>query len=257
MHDQLTLLKHLLVRELKDRYRGSLLGFGWAFVLPLAMVLVYTFVFGFVFRARWGGSEDPYAFALFLYCGLVPYLFVADALGRAPGLLTAYSSLVKRIAFPLPLLAVAATLAATVHLLIGLTVLIGFSWIAHDAIRPMALLAPLAVAPLTLTVVGVVLVLASSGVFFRDLAQAVPVALPVIMFLSPVFYPASAVPAGFRAVMHANPLTVAIENVRALVLDSTLPDLGSWAIALVAGLLVAGAGLLWFRRLMPGFADSL
>jgi lipopolysaccharide transport system permease protein len=253
----LTLLKHLVSRELNDRYRGSVLGFGWAFVLPLAMVAVYTFVFGFVFRARWGGADDPYAFALFLYCGLVPYLFVADALGRAPTLLLGYGSLVKKVSFRLPLLAAAATVGACVHLAIGFAVLIGFAWIAQGSVNAIALLAPLAAVPLVLAVFGLVLVLSSSGVFFRDLAQAVAVVLPVIMFLSPVFYPISAVPPGFRAWMNANPLTGVIENVRALVMNATLPDAGAWLMACAAGALVAAFGLLWFRRLTPGFADSL
>jgi lipopolysaccharide transport system permease protein len=108
-----------------------------------------------------------------------------------------------------------------------------------------------------LAVFGLVLVLSSSGVFFRDLAQAVAVVLPVIMFLSPVFYPISAVPPGFRAWMNANPLTGVIENVRALVMNAALPDAGAWLTACAAGALVAAFGLLWFRRLTPGFADSL
>jgi len=258
MHAQLGLLSQLVHRELHDRYRGSVLGFAWAFVLPLAMVAVYTFVFGFVFRARWAGAgDDPLAFSLFLYCGLVPYLFVADALGRAPSLLVGYASLIKRVAFPLPLLAVAATTACAVHMLIGMAVLLLFAAVALGHVPWLALLAPLAAAPLLLATAGVVLALSSSGVFFRDLAQAVAVVLPALMFLSPVFYPVDAVPESFRPFMRANPLTDVIESVRALVIHGALPDLVPWLLSLAGATVVAAAGWLWFRRLAPGFADLL
>jgi len=258
MHAQLGLLRQLVHRELHDRYRGSVLGFTWAFVLPLAMVAVYTFVFGFVFRARWAGAgDDPLAFSLFLYCGLVPYLFVADALGRAPALLLGYASLVKKVAFPLPLLALAATAACAVHMLIGLAVLVLFAALAMGHLPWLALLAPLAVLPLVLAVFGVVLALASSGVFFRDLAQAVGVVLPVLMFLSPVFYPVDAVPEAFRPWMRANPLTDVIESLRMLAIHGTLPDISAWLLALTGSIVLCALGWLWFRRLAPGFADLL
>jgi lipopolysaccharide transport system permease protein len=258
MHARLGLLRQLINRELHDRYRGSVLGFAWAFVLPLAMVAVYTFVFGYIFRARWSGAgDDPLAFSLFLYCGLVPYLFVADALGRAPTLLLGYASLVKKVAFPLSLLAIAATAACAVHLLIGLGMAALFAALALGRVPWLALLAPLAVAPLALAVFGAVLALASAGVFFRDLAQAVGIALPVLLFLSPVFYPIDAVPAAFRAWMRANPLTDVIESVRALVIHGTVPDPAAWLLALAGSIVLAAAGWLWFRRLKPGFADLL
>lgn len=254
----LGLLRQLTYRELHDRYRGSVIGFAWAFVLPLAMVAVYTFVFGYVFRARWAGAgDDPLAFSLFLYCGLVPYLFLADALGRAPSLLFQYASLVKKVAFPLPLLALAATIAATLHMLIGLGVLTLFATLALGKLPSTALLAPLAVLPLVVAVLGLVLILAASGVYFRDLAQAIFVVLPALLFLSPVFYPISAVPESVRGWMRANPLTDVIETLRALVIDGAPVALAPWFLAMAAAAMVAALGLLWFRRLTPGFADLL
>lgn len=254
----LGLLGRLLHRELLDRYRGSALGFAWAFVLPIAMLAVYTFVFGFVFRARWSGSgDDPFQFALFLYSGLVPFLFLSDLLSRAPGLLLQHGTLVKKVAFPLPLLGIAMTAAAAVHMLIGLCLLVGFSWITLGRISLWALLAfPLAV-PLVLVGLGLAWIVASSAVFFRDLAHAIPAVLPAILFLSPVFYPASAVPPGFRAWILANPLTTVIDNIRNVVLLDTAPEVTTMAAGLAIGALIVGIGWLWFKRLTPGFADSI
>lgn len=252
------LLWQLVERELHDRYRGSVFGFAWAFILPLSMVAVYTFVFGFVFRARWAGAgDDSLLFALFLYCGLVPYLFVADALGRAPTLLIQYASLVKKVAFPLPLLATAATMAACVHMLIGVAVLWLMAAVILGHFSLTAILVPIALLPLVIFIFGAVLMLSSSGVLFRDLAQLIPVLLPLLLFLSPVFYPLMAVPARFRAWMQANPLTQLIETLRTLIIEGSLPPAGPWLLSLLCAIGFAVFGWWWFRRLAPAFSDLL
>ena len=258
LRPQLGLLGRLIHRELLDRYRGSYLGFAWAFVMPIAMLAVYTFVFGFVFRARWSGSgDDPFQFALFLYSGLVPFLFLSDLLSRAPTLLLQHGTLVKKVAFPLPLLGIALTASAAVHMAIGMCLLIGFSWVALGRVSLWALLAfPIAL-PLVMVGVGLAWIVGSSAVFFRDLAHAIPAILPAILFLSPVFYPASAVPPQFRTWILANPLTTVIDNIRNVVLLDTGPELTTLTAGLAIGALVAGFGWLWFKRLAPGFADSL
>jgi lipopolysaccharide transport system permease protein len=252
------LLRQLVYRELYDRYRGSVLGIAWALVLPLSMLAIYTFVFGFVFRARWpGAGDDPFAFSLFLYCGLLPYLFLVDTLARAPTLMRQYGALVKRVAFPLPLLGAAMTIAATLHMFIGFGVLALLAWAVHGHVELTALWAlPLAL-PLLLAALGLVWIIASSGVYFRDLAQAVPAVLPAILFLSPVFYPVTAVPAAFRDWMLLNPLTTVIDNLRSVVIAGATPDLSYLAVGCLLGGGLALVGLLWFARLRPGFADVL
>jgi lipopolysaccharide transport system permease protein len=254
----LDLLRQLVHRELHDRYGGSALGIAWALIVPISMLAIYTFVFGFVFRARWAGTgDDPFAFSLFLYCGLVPFLFVSDTLGRAPTLIRQHGALVKRVVFPMPLLAVATTAAATVHMLIGLGILTAFAWFVHGRIEPIALLALFAIVPLVLAVLGLVWVVAASTVYFRDLAQAVPALLPVILFLSPIFYPVSAVPEVMRDWMLLNPLTMVIENIRRVVITGAALEPTSLLTGVVLGSGLALAGFLWFSRLQPGFADVL
>lgn len=251
------LLRALVWRELHDRYRGSVLGILWALLVPLAMLTVYTFVFGFVFRARWaGGSDDPYAFALFIYSGLVPFLFLADVLGRAPVLLVQHASLVKRVVFPLPLLAVGATLAAAVHMMIGLAVLVAAAWL-FNGFDAAALLGALLVLPLVLAGMGLAWLLSASAVYFRDLGQAIPALLPVLLFLSPVFYPVEAVPEGFRAWMLGNPLTAVIDSLRAAVLGSGPVEWSGVGIGAAVAAAFALLGWVVFTRLQPGFADSL
>lgn len=251
------LLFQLVRRELHDRYGGSVLGVVWALIVPLSMLAIYTFVFGFVFRARWAGAgEDPFTFSLFLYCGLVPFLFLSDTLVRAPTLIQQHAALVKRVAFPLPLLAAALTAAAVVHMLIGLVILTAFAWFVHGRIDLLALLAVPAIVPLVLAGLGLAWIVSASAVYFRDLAQAVPALLPVILFLSPIFYPVSAVPAVMRDWMLLNPLTAVIENIRSIVIAGVAPEPASLLAGIVLGSAIAFAGYLWFSRLQTGFADA-
>lgn len=252
------LLFQLVHRELRDRYGGSVLGAAWALIVPISMLAIYTFVFGFVFRARWtGAGEDPFAFSLFLYCGLVPFLFVSDTLGRASTLIHQHGTLVKRVVFPMPLLAVAMTAAAAVHMTLGLGILTIFAWLVQGRIGPLALLALPTVVPLVLAGLGLAWLVSASTVYFRDLTQAVPAVLPVILFLSPVFYPVSAVPPAMREWMLLNPLTTVIENVRSVVIAGALPEPVSVLTGIVLGSALAFVGFLWFSRLQPGFADVL
>lgn len=245
-------------RELGERYRGSMLGFAWAFLVPAAMVAMYTFVFGVVFRARWGqAAGGPAEYALFMYAGLVPYLFIVDVLGRAPLLLVGHATLVKKVAFPLPALALASTIAAAVHMLIGFGVLLALALLATGALPWTAVLIPLLVLPLVLGTLALMLVLASTGVFLRDLSPFVTAALPVLMFLSPVFYPLSAVPESFRGFMLLNPLTPVIEAIRGALLEGSLPSFGGWLLQVALAGLALALGLAWFRRLRPGFGDVL
>jgi lipopolysaccharide transport system permease protein len=254
----LDLLHQLVRRELYDRYGGSALGIAWALMVPISMLAIYTFVFGFVFRARWvGAGDDPFSFSLFLYCGLLPFQFLSDTLCRAPALIHQHGALVKRIAFPMPLLAVAMTAAAAVHMTIGLGVLTVFAWFVHGRIALPALLALPAIFPLVLAGLGLVWIISASAVYFRDLAQAVPALMPVLLFLSPIFYPLSAVPAVMREWMLLNPLTSVIENIRSVVVTGATLEPVSMLTGMVFGSVLAFAGFLWFSRLQPGFADVL
>jgi lipopolysaccharide transport system permease protein len=248
----LELIRHLTVHELTDRYKGSVFGFSWAFFVPLLMLAVYTFVFGFVFKAKWVGSQtsSPLEFALFLFSGMVPYLFVADALGKAPSLITSNVHLVKKVVFPLPLLIASSVLAAMAHALIGLALLLTFSFIVTGQFHATMFLTPIIFLPLIIAVAGSSLIIASTAVFFRDLQQLIVISLPILMFISPVFYPTSAVPELLRAAMRFNPLGLVIEDIRKVVILGQGIDWFNWICALIGAIFV-------FKRLAQGFADVL
>ena len=252
------LLSQLARRDIASRYQGSAAGLLWAFFSPVLLLLVYTFVFGYVFKARWMGAEtDRSFFALNLFAGMIVHGFLAECVVRAPHLMQQHSNFVKRIVFPLWLLPLVPLASALFHTAISFLVL----FIAHSVIVQTVhwqlLALPILIIPFVLFLTGLVWMLSALGVYLKDLAQIIPILVPVLMFMSPVFYPAEALPESIRPIMYMNPLTPAIEMLRAVLFDGLLPSIAGYSIFLVASLLFAGVGLVVFNRLKVGFADVL
>jgi lipopolysaccharide transport system permease protein len=253
------LLRQFLRREVLGRYRGSLLGLGWAFVLPLAMLAVYSFVFAGVFRLRWPGAEEAggTAFALRLFAGLIVFQLFAEALGRAPTLVTAQPNLVKKVVFPLEILPFASLGAALFHFLLSGGILLAATLAFEQRLPATALLAPLAILPLLPLLLGLSWLLAALGVFVRDIASIIGVATNMLLFLSPVFYALESLAPRWQFWMRLNPLTPAIGDLRRTVFLGLPPEWTAWWAWLGVGLATAAAGAWVFARTRRGFADVL
>lgn len=252
------LYRRLLAREILGRYRGSLLGLAWSLVTPLAMLAVYTFVFGFVFRGRWadGPPQAPLDFALTLFAGLIVFNLFAEVLGRAPGLIASQPNFVKKVVFPLELLPLVAVGAALFHALASLAVLVAaLAWRGELTLWLLAL--PLVWAPFLLLLAGLAWFFAALGVFLRDLGQMMGMAITALLFLSPVFYPVSALPAWLQPWTYLNPLSVPIEATRAVLIFGRAPDWVALVLYCGSALACAGLGWLWFAKTRRGFADVL
>lgn len=222
------------------------------------MLLVYTFVFSVVFQARWpGGGESKVEFALVLFTGLIVFSLFAECVARAPGLILAHSNYVTKVVFPLEILPVVMLLSAGFHLAVGALIWLGFHFVVRGIPPGTALLLPLALAPLAMLTLGVSWFLASLGVYLRDVSQVVGVLVTMLMFLTPIFYAVSSVPAEFQLVMLANPLTTIIEQVRDLMLWGEGMDWAGWGLQMALSLVVAWAGFAWFQHTRRGFADVL
>lgn len=245
-------------REVIGRYRGSFLGLLWSFINPVLMLGIYTFVFGFVFKTRWGqGDTDKYEFAVMLFAGLIVFNLFSECISRAPGLILSNVNYVKKVIFPLEILPWVVLGSALFHAGISLAVLLIFlAVIGHDFSWSMLWL-PVVLAPFLLLTMGLSWLLASIGVFIRDVGQLVGMALTVLLFMSPIFYPLSALPEAIRHYLLLNPLTLVVEQVRNILLWAQQPDWRSLAIYSVASLFIAWFGLLWFEKTRKGFADVL
>lgn len=254
------LIAQLTLQEITQRYRGTYLGVLWSFLTPLLMLLIYTFVFSVVFQARWGDVKRPTdvgQFALTLFAGLIPFNVFAEVVTRAPTLILQVPNYVKRVVFPLEILVVVALGSALVHSLISVGILLVGIVLHLGFVVPMAILLPFAYLPLILLSLGLGWFLASLGVYVRDVGQTMTLAVQVLFFMTPIFYPLSAVPAQFQFVMYLNPLTTVLDGFR-----QTLPwqQPLSWQPFMVwttVAAVLAILGYVWFMKTKHGFADVM
>jgi lipopolysaccharide transport system permease protein len=253
------LITQMARREVVGRYRGSIMGLAWSFFNPILMLVVYTFVFSVVFKAKWGtgGEQSQTGFAIVLFVGMIVYGLFAEMVNRAPGLILANVNYVKKVVFPLEILPVIGLGAALFHTLISLGVLLAAIMLINGSLVWTAVFFPLVILPLLVAILGVAWFLASLGVFVRDVGQTVGIFTTVLMFVSPVFYPVSALPEKFQIWLMLNPLTFVIEQSRAVMIFGKLPDWSGLGIYTIASLAVAWAGFWWFQKTRKGFADVL
>jgi len=252
------LVWQLTRREVLGRYRGSLLGIAWAVGNPLLMLAVYTLVFGYIFRARWGeGVDTAGEYALVLFCGLTVFGIFSEVVSRAPSLILANPNYVKKVVFPVDCLPWVLVGAALFHAAASLSVLLIAQLLIRGVLPWTVLWLPVVLLPLVLLAVGAAWLLASLGVYLRDVGHLVNALVTVLLFLSPVFYPAASLPAPLHRVLLLNPLTAVLESARAVLLWGQSPDWPLLVPCLLVGALAAWLGWLWFDRTRSGFADVL
>jgi len=253
------LIFELIRRDVVGRYRGSVGGLVWSFINPLLMLAVYTFVFSVVFKARWGTplEAEKSGFAIILFMGLIVHALFAECVNTAPSLILSNVNYVKRVIFPLEILPVVALGSALFHMLVSVAILLVFHLILAAQLHPTVLWLPLVLLPFALLTVGVAWFLAATGVYVRDIGQTTGILTTVLVFLAPVFYPASALPEAYRPYLNLNPLTFIIEQARAVTIWGNAPDFAGLALYSAIAFLVGASGFWWFQRTRAGFADVL
>ena len=254
------LILQMTKREVVGRYKGSALGLAWSFFNPVFMLVVFTFVFSEIFKARWGGiggDDSKTQFAVVLFVGLIVLNLFSEVINRAPGLILFNVNYVKKVVFPLEILPLIAMGAAFFHSLISLGVLLAAFVLFNGYLHWTVVFIPLVLLPLVILTMGLAWLLASLGVFLRDIGQTIGIITTVLMFLSPVFYPVTAVPERFRPFIMANPLTFIIEQARDVLIWGHLPNWIGLTIYTLAAAAIAWAGYAWFQKTRNGFADVL
>ncbi|HDS0940197.1 ABC transporter permease [Pseudomonas plecoglossicida] len=251
------LILNLTKREVIGRYRGSYLGILWSLFNPIFMLAVYTFVFSIVFNARWGtsGSGSKTEFALVLFTGMIVFSLFSECIIKAPSLITSNSNYVKKVVFPLEILPAVALTSALFHLMVSFLVWLAFYISFFGTPKITSLLLPLVLLPLMFFTLGLSWLLASLGTFLRDVGQVVGIFTTALMFLSPIFYPISAIPEQYRYLINLNPLTHVIEHARDVLVWGTTPEPITWFIALCGSIASAWIGFAWFQKTRKGFAD--
>ena len=250
------LLKTLIRRDVTTRYQGSSFGLLWAFATPLLMFCAYWFFLGVVMSARWGGTDARH-FPLMLFAGLLVHQFVAEVLNRASSLIIGHATYVSKVVFPIQVLSWMTVATAVFNLMVYCLILL-LGQLAMLGSAPLTWLwVPVVMLPLLPMLAGFSWLLSSLGVYLRDIEQVVPLAVTMLMFLSPIFYPAEMVPERFRFLIWINPLTSVIEQLRRVTIIGLPPDIRQLALFTAASLVVMAAGYWWFERTRKGFADVL
>jgi len=253
------LIMQLTRREVAGRYRGSAMGLAWSFLNPVFMLAVYTFVFSVVFKARWGlgGEESKIQFAVVLFVGLIVHGLFAEVLNRAPALILSNVNYVKKVVFPLEILPVVSMGAALFHSLVSLGILLLAFIIFNGHLHWTVVFAPVVLLPLVIVTLGLAWLVASLGVYLRDVGQTIGLITSAMLFLAPVFYPITALPESFRPWLLANPLTFIIEQAREVLIWGRLPDWFGLGVYTLVASVVAWAGYAWFQKTRGGFSDVI
>lgn len=252
------LLLALIKREVVGRYQGSILGLLWSFFNPILMLSVYTFVFSVVFKARWhGGGDSKAEFALVLFSGLLVFNLFAECLNRAPSLIISNANYVKKVIFPLEILPFVSLGAALFHATVGFIIWLIFYTFLITHPPASILLAPIMLLPILLISLGAGWLLASLGVFFRDVSQITGIFTTALLFMSPVFYPVTSLPEEYQKILYYNPMTLSIELIRNTMIEGITPNWSTFLEYLLGSFIFSALSFAWFQKTRKGFADVL
>ena len=251
-----TLIVQMAKRDVISRYRGSFAGLLWSFFNPLLVLVIYTFVFGVIFKSRWGNqTSNQFQYAIVLFAGLNINTLFSECANRATTVIIENTNFVKRVVFPLETLSWSVVGSGLFHLFVSTLVLLVISPFIMGHIPWTIVLFPIVVACFLPFVAGTVWLLASLGVYFRDLKQLVGIVTMALMFLAPILYPMSLIPTRYRVFMYLNPLTVIVQASQDVLIWGKLPrwdHLGAYA---VLASLFAWFAFAWFEQTRKGFAD--
>ena len=234
-----------------------MLGIVWAVLTPVVTIAMFTLIFAGLFGARFGAGGSVWEFALYLFCGLLPWGAFQEAVQASSQKIVSQANLVKRVVFPLEILPVAQSLASLATQLFGTIALLIMALIIQRTLHPTILWLPVLILPQLLVTFGAAWLVASLGVFLRDIVQGIALLLMVWMYLTPIIYPETIVPQRLRPYINANPFTYLIRSYRNIMLDGRAPDWRGLAYFTGFGLIVFIFGYWWFARTRKNFADVI
>jgi lipopolysaccharide transport system permease protein len=249
------LIQSLVARELKARYRGSLLGFFWSFINPLLQLLTYGLVFGIILPpGQRSPAIEPYL--LFFFCGILPWTWFQSSLAEASGVLIAGGNLIKKVLFPAEVLPVVTVFSNLGHFLLGLPALLVFL-VYYQRLTPWALLFPLPVLVQLVLTLGLALFVSALTVHFRDIQSILTHILHLWFFASPILYFYGDLQGWVRTVLRFNPMTHVLVSYQQMLFHGRFDHWRGLGAALGAGLLAFAVGAFLFDRLRDTLAEEV
>lgn len=249
----------LVSRELKARYRGTVLGFFWSLVNPLLLMIVYTVVFGFIIGgARAPGFEgNKWMYALFLFNGILPWTWFSSSLLESANVLNVQGALIKKIKFPVEVLPIMVVTTNMVHFILGLPVLIAFFLIFGKALTPWVLFLPVSLLVQYIFTLGLCFLVSALTVHFKDIKDILTNLITLWFFATPIIYPYESVPRALQYVLNLNPMTHIIESYHYAFFVGSMPHYKRFGITILVGLMFLFLGYLLFDRLRDTFVEEV
>lgn len=255
------LLRTLVRRDLEARYKGSILGNLWPLLNQLSQLLIYVYVFSIVLKVKLslkGLPDNKLTFGLWLFAGLLPWIAFSSGLTQSAHSVIAQSNLVKKVVFPLALLPLVPVLSTFIESSFGLMALIFFVAVNTHTLHTTLALLPLVWLTQLLLTAGLGYLAAGLTVFLRDIPQTLGLILNLWLYLTPIVYPASAIPEQWRSlVFWLNPMTAVVEVYRDLILVGEVKHWGEWGVASAIAVIIFCTGFVVYKRLRPAFADVI
>lgn len=251
------LITSLAKRDVMVRHQGSIFGLLWSLITPMIMLAIYTFVFSVIFKARWGGGDDKYYFAMLLFSGLIVFNYFSDVITRSPNLIISHSNYVTKVIFPIEILPWVITISALVNFILSFFVWLVFYMVLIGFPPVTIILLPVIIIPFIFMCNGFSFILSSIGVYLRDLNQITLLIVSALVFLAPIFYPISSVPNEYQKYLYLNPITSVIEQLRSISIYGKLPSLKPYLFYLTFSMMVYWLGFFWFQKTKKGFGDVL
>jgi lipopolysaccharide transport system permease protein len=251
------LIQTLVARDLKARYRGSVLGFFWSFINPLLLLLIYSFVFSTVMYGVRSPDVEPYA--LFMFCGILPWTWFSASILEASNVLISGGNLIKKVLFPAEVLPIVTVLANMVHFFLGLPILVAFLVYYQRPLDALELMwFPVIVFVQLFLLLGLSLLVSALTVHFRDLKDILGNLMTLWFFSTPIIYPMSQAPERYRWLLNLNPMTHLAISYQEVLFYIGPHGHWKWLMALLLGSVgVFVAGYFVFDRLRDSFAEEV
>jgi len=256
---QRQLLQDFAWRDLRSRYKGSALGFGWNFAIPLLQLAVFYLLFGVLLGTRPRTASGEQSYAVFLFVGLLPWTFFANSLGAGAAVILANGAIVKKVRLPLQLLPASAVLSSLANFLLSLIVLFVVLAVFGPRHPEGLVVLPLLVLLQIVMNLGFAYLLAAANVFFRDVQHILGIVLTAWYFLTPVLFPVAIVAdrPTERELLYLNPMAAVIVSYQRALLDGLPPEWGRLAYSAAVALVIFVLGFAYFRRSKDAFEEAL
>lgn len=259
MSRTISLLWSLAARDVNKRYKESIIGAAWGFIVPLIMLAIYTVIFSTIFNAKWGGTaiHNKADYAVLLFIGLIVFNIFAESIARAPTAILGNPNFVKKVVFPLEVLPPVVVLSSLYSAVVAMAAFLVFLFFSSFGLHWQIIALPIILLPFLALTLGVTYLFASLGVFLRDVDQFAALLARVLQYLTPVLYPSVIFPDNIGRWMRVSPLAIFVEQARALVVFGEWPDWIQYGWATACSFAMLAFGWWWFQRTRKAFADVI